>query len=145
MTVSSHPMAHTFSTSDLESYLDEALPPAEMARIEKAARGDPDLVRQLSAINARRDAGVYSLGEIWRRRRLSCLSREQLGSYLSGELEKEYARYATFHLEVVGCRYCQANLADLQTQRAGGEESAHGRRRKFFQSSAGYLRGKRKM
>ena len=112
-----------------------------MARIEKAARGDPDLVRQLASIHARRDAGVYSLGEIWRQRRLSCPSREQLGSYLSGTLEKEHARYVAFHVEVVGCRYCQANLADLQSQQAGAEETAHGRRRKYFQSSCRLLAG----
>jgi hypothetical protein len=136
-------MAHTFPMSDLEAYLDEALPPAEMARIEKAVRGDPALVRQLASIHARRDAGVHSLGEIWRQRRLSCPTREQLGSYLLGMLDKEHARYVTFHVEVVGCRYCQANLADLRSQ-AAGEATAHTRRRKFFQSSAGYLRGKKK-
>jgi hypothetical protein len=136
-------MAHTFPASDLEAYLDEALPPAEMARIEKAARGDPALVRQLASIHARRDAGVHSLGEIWRQHRLSCLSREQLGEYLAGTLEKDHARYVTFHVEVVGCRYCQANLADLRSQRAE-EPTAQTRRRKFFQSSAGYLRGKKK-
>ena len=132
-----------FSPSDLEAYLDEALPPEEMARIEKAAREDRGLVRQLASIHARRGAGVYSLGEIWRQRRLSCPSREQLGSYLLGALEKEHARYVAFHLEVIGCRYCQANLADLQSQHAGVEATAHGRRQKYFRLTAGYLRGKK--
>jgi hypothetical protein len=134
-------MAHTFPVSDLEAYLDEALPAAEMAGIEKAARGDPALVRQLAAIHARRDAGIHSLGEIWRQHRLSCPTREQLGEYLAGTLEKGHARYVTIHIEAVGCRCCQANLADLQVQ-AASEATAHARRRKFFQSSAGYLRGK---
>ena len=44
-------------------------------------------------INARRDAGVHSLGEIWRRHRLSCATREQLGSYVLGVLLKEAADY----------------------------------------------------
>mgnify|MGYP003504032992 CR=1 FL=1 len=48
---------------DLTAYLDEALPAAEMARIEDLLRRDPQLRTELAAINGRRDAGVHSLGE----------------------------------------------------------------------------------
>ena len=65
--------------SDLQAYLDEALAPDEMAAIEVELRKKPELLQQLAAINARRDAGVHSVGEIWRRQRLSCPAREQLG------------------------------------------------------------------
>jgi len=126
--------------SDLEAYLDEALPPEEMVRLEKAVREDRALARQLAAIHARRDAGVHSLGEIWRSHRLSCPTREQLGHYATGALTGAYADYIVFHLRVVGCRYCQANLADLQSRRGDSEETAQDRRRKFFRSSAGYLK-----
>jgi hypothetical protein len=126
--------------SDLEAYLDEALVPEEMARIERALRKDPELVRQLAAINARRDVGVHSLGEIWRRHRITCPSRQQLGSYLLGALPKPHEDYVVFHLEVVGCRYCRANLTDLQKQQAEAREITETRRRRYFQSSAGYLR-----
>jgi anti-sigma factor RsiW len=125
--------------SDLEAYLDEALPPEEMARMEKAVRDDPALVRQLAAIQSRRDAGVHSLGEIWRRHRLSCPSRERLGNLLLGTLSDDEADYVRFHLSVVGCRYCQANLADLQNQQSEAANAAESRRRKYFQSSAGLL------
>lgn len=124
--------------NDLEAYLDEALPPAEMAVIELALRQDKALLGRLSAINARRDTGQHSLGEVWRRVRLTCLTREQLGGMLLGVLDDGLANYAKFHLETVGCRYCQANLADLQEQQSGAEASTK-RRRKYFQSSAGYL------
>ena len=43
---------------ELEAYLDEALPVEEMARIEDTLRRNPELLDDLSAINARRDAGV---------------------------------------------------------------------------------------
>jgi hypothetical protein len=129
-----------FLPSDLESYLDEALPPEDMARIEKAIRADDGLARQLSSIHSRRSAGVHSLGEIWRARRISCPTREQLGSYLLGALEEGYALYIAFHIEVVGCRYCQANLEDLRSQQADAESIVQIRRRKYFQSSAGYLK-----
>jgi len=133
-------LAEPLRQSDLEAYLDEALAPEEMARIEKALRKDPERVRQLAAINARRDAGVHSLGEIWRRHRITCPPRQQLGSYLLGVLPKEEEEYIAFHLEVVGCRYCQANLTDLKKQQAEAREIADTRRRRYFQSSAGYLR-----
>ncbi len=137
-------MPRSFSPAELEAYLDEALPPEQMARIEHALRSDANLVRQLAVINGRRDAGVHSLGEIWRRHRLSCSTREQLGSYVLGVLPKEAADYVTFHLEVIGCRVCRANLVDLQKQQAEAGDLVQTRRRKYFQSSAGYLRpGKR--
>src|SRR2546427_4791486 len=102
--------------SDLQAYLDEALPPAEMAAIEAELRKRPELLTQLSAINARRDAGVHSVGEIWRRQRLSCPTRQQLGSFLLGALDGGQAEYLDFHIKTIGCRYCQANLEDLRRQ-----------------------------
>jgi anti-sigma factor RsiW len=129
-----------YRQADLEAYLDEALPAEEMSRIEQALRSDRELVRHLAHIHARRNAGVHSLGEVWRRHRLSCPSRQQLGSLLLGALDEAAARYIRFHLDVAGCRYCQANLADLQEQQAEAHEAVQTRRRKYFQSSAGYLR-----
>jgi len=126
--------------SDLEGYLDEALAPEEMARVELALRRDRELLGQVRAIHARRNSGVHTLGEIWRQGRLSCPDREQLGSYLLGVLPDELADYVAFHVEQIGCRFCRANLADLESQQAEAAEAAEGRRRKYFQSSAGYLR-----
>ncbi len=132
-------MAKRFSQSDLEGYLDEALPPEEMAQMEQAMRDDPAINDQLAQINSRRDAGVHSLAEIWRRHRLSCPPREELGNYLLGVLPQETTHYLKFHLEVLSCRYCQANLADLENQQAESSTQAEARKRKYFQSSAGYL------
>jgi len=133
-------MTRPIETSELELYLDEALPAEEMARIEQALRTDRRLAEQLAAVNARRDSGVHSLGEIWRRHRLSCPTRQQLGSFLLGAIAREWHHYVVFHVETVGCRYCQANLADLKRQQAESSEVVQTRRRKYFQSSAGYLR-----
>ncbi len=134
------PMPHTIRQSDLEAYLDEALPADQMARIELALRKDEGLLARLKAINSRRDAGVHNLGEIWRRHRLSCPSRQQLGNYLLGTLPEDEEDYLVFHLETVGCRYCRANVTDLQKQQAEAHANVQDRRRKFFQSSAGYLK-----
>jgi hypothetical protein len=133
-------MSATFRQSDLEAYLEEALPAEEMATVERALREDRALMRQLTAIHSRRNAGVHSLGEIWRRHRLSCPTREQLGGLLLQTLPEETADYVSFHLDVVGCRYCQANFGDLKAQLDEDKQVVQTRRRKYFQSSAGYLR-----
>lgn len=133
-------MARRITTADLESYLDEVLSSEEMSRIEAALRAQPELLVQLSTINGRRDAGVHSVGEIWRRHRLSCPTREQLGSYLLGALDTDHADYIAFHLEKVGCRLCVANLDDLRRQQEETDEAVQVRRTRYFQSTAGHLR-----
>jgi len=129
-----------YSDTDLSAYLDEALPPEQMASIESALRGNSALVARLSSISQRRDAGQHTLGDIWRRHRLSCPSREELGSYLLGAISDEADDYVKFHIESVGCRVCQANLEDLRAQQAETDRTSDTRRRKYFQSSAGYLK-----
>jgi hypothetical protein len=136
-------MAARFTNSELEAFLDESLPVERMTAIEEALRGSEELQKRLSAINGRRDAGVHSLGEIWRRHRLSCPSREQLGSYLLGVLPRDAKEYVSFHLEAIECRYCVASLGDLKAKQSAAEaDIADRRRKKYFQSSAGYLRKK---
>jgi hypothetical protein len=133
-------MSQSFTAAELEAYLDEALPPVTMAEIEDALRGDERLMRRLAAVIDCRDAGVHSLGGIWRRHRLSCPTREQLGSFLLGILPKDAAAYVDFHLEVVGCRCCRANLDNLRQVQAESSGEVQARRRRYFQSSAGHLR-----
>ncbi len=133
-----------YSQADLVAYLDEALPAETMAGIENALRQDPQLVQQLTGIISRRDSGIHSLGEIWRRYRLSCPSREQLGSHLLGILPEEESGYINFHIDFAGCRFCQANLDDLKLQQAAAADRAAAdrtsqRRKKYYQSSAGHL------
>jgi hypothetical protein len=135
-------MQTRFTPQELEGYLDESLPAPLMAAIEAALRDDPALLAEMTHINHRRDAGVHTLGEIWRRHRISCPTREEWGSYLLGVLSPEHEGYLRFHLDTVGCRPCLANLADLQSQAAGHASAATTRRTRYFQSSAGLLRRK---
>ena len=133
-------MSKSFTEAELVSYLEEALLPDEMAALESELRSNAELARRLAAINARRDAGVHTLGEIWRRHRVSCPTREQLGSFLLDALPEDLASYIKFHIEQVGCRFCSANLADMRRQQEEAAETVVHRRSKYFQSSAGYLR-----
>ena len=134
------PMQHPFTDLELEAYLEEALPPSEMAQVEAALRNDPSLLERLATINGGRDMALHSVGDVWKRHRISCASREVLGSYLLQTLPEEHAAYIRFHIETVGCRLCGANLEDLQRQQRETAEAMDHRRRRYFQSSAGYLR-----
>lgn len=129
----------TLTDDELLAYLDEGLPVERMAVVEKALRESDVLRRRAAGLARRRDQGAHTVGEIWRRWRLSCPTRKQLGSYLLGVLDPELARYFDFHIRTIGCRYCAANLRDLEASAQTSPETEH-RRRKFFQSSAGFLR-----
>lgn len=133
-------MAAEITDLELEAYLDESLPATRTNEIEAMLSAETELAQRVSVLNARRDAGVHSLGEVWRRRRLTCPSRQEWGSYLLGVLPEATAEYFRFHVETAGCRVCLANLEDLQVQQSEAAEQTNRRRHKYFQSSAGYLR-----
>ncbi len=129
-----------FTDQQLQAFLDESLPTDLMASIERDLRSQDDLRQRLVQIAGRREAGVHSLGEIWRRNRLSCPTREQLGSYLLGAMDTDFQAYIKFHLHEVGCRICQANLQDLENFRSDQLQASQSRRRKYFQTSVGHLK-----
>ncbi len=138
-------MSEIFDTPELEAYVDEALPAERMGQVEEALRESGALREQLQAIHGRRDAGVHSLGGIWRRHRMSCPSRSDLGSYLLGVLADAEADYIRFHVEISCCRLCAASVQDLTAEQAAHDQQHEeqqqvaGRRQKYFQSSIGHL------
>ncbi|MHC2069324.1 hypothetical protein ACYFX5_17765 [Bremerella sp. T1] len=137
---------HTVTFADLEAYLNEELAVEQATLVEEQIREQPELKERLLEILSRRDAGVHSLGEIWRRHRITCPTRPQLQQYLLGVMPStEEQSYITFHLEQIGCRLCAANLADLikaseESDESADQEQNSTRRRKYFQSSVGRIR-----
>ena len=133
-------MSHEFTQADLEAYLDEALPPEEMGQIEDHLRNNPEMGERLIAIHGRRDAGVHTLGEIWRRHRLTCPSREQLTLYLDDKVGKEQGEYITFHLEEIHCRLCVASYEDIRISREDDTDESMSRHQRILDRSSHYLR-----
>jgi hypothetical protein len=121
----------------LRGYLAETLPAEAMARVEKALRDSAELRALLEDVRQDRgDVGLHSLGAIWGRGRLSCPSRQTWGSYLLEALDPALADYLTFHLDVVGCPFCRANLDDLEGRTAArGTPASKTRQSRIFQSS----------
>ncbi len=124
---------------EILAWLDEQLPVDRMATFETELRHDDSLRTRVSRVIREHDQGGTSVGEIWRRARLTCPGRSELGSFLLGALPADAADYIDFHLRTIGCRVCQANLHDLEEQ-SRQSDSVPDRRRRFFQSSAGLLR-----
>ena len=123
----------------LAGYLEDVLNDAETAMIEQELRQSDPLRRLLRTLMHESDRGEHSIGAIWRRHRLSCPTREQLGTYLLGALDGEMQDYLDFHLKTIACAYCSANLIDLQQRHEDPVPKAQQRRRRFFESSAGLL------
>lgn len=132
-------MAQAFTDQQLQAYLDELLPADLMASVEIELRSSEPLRERLISLVGMREAGVHGLGEIWRRNRLTCPSRQQLGSFLLGAMDENLQKYIQFHLDTVGCRVCGANLDDLKSQQNDQKADTQSRRRRYYQSSAGYL------
>jgi hypothetical protein len=135
------------SDAALSAYLEEALPADQLSEIERRLRSDSQLQKRLAVIAGREDAGLHSVGVIWRRNRLSCPSRDELGQFLLGVLDSGAADYVRFHLDQIGCRYCAANFDDLRSSvsvnadpSGTGSDGDDARRRRYFQTSAGHLK-----
>ncbi len=128
-----------FSSHELEAYLDEALDAERMAHIERALRRDPQLLEALREILARRDAGVHSLSEIWRRHQIGVPREDEMGSYLlKGPVDEKMA-YIQFRLETLKCRYTGALHDALKRKHESEDAAAAVRRQRYFQSSVGHL------
>ncbi len=79
----------------------------------------------------------YILTEIWESLRLSCPKRSTIGAYLLGTLEKPWHDYVDFHLNKLGCKFCQANLDDLKDKNQQAGESKF--RKRIMESTIGFL------
>ncbi|QDT08651.1 hypothetical protein [Planctomycetes bacterium K23_9] len=127
-----------FTDAELAAFLDEALSAVRCSELEQQLRDDDQLRKRLIEVRGRETAGLHTIGGMWRRARVSCPDRSELGQFVLGTLPDEHADYIRFHLYEIGCRFCQANLDDLKAASEQPEQSST-RRQRYFQTSAGYL------
>lgn len=127
---------------ELLAYADELLVPEVAAQVENQLRTQPALREHLHQLLAARDQGNLSIGDLWRHHRLSCPTRTQLGLHFVNALHGDLANYITFHINEVGCVYCQAELDEMQESLhdANQSHSEQQRRDFLFASSAGLLK-----
>lgn len=128
---------HAFTNQELCAYLAEELAVSRSRELEEVLRTDAGVREQLRRLLDESDCPSLTLRNVWLRGRMSCPSRATLVEYAAENLGDGLHQYLNFHLHVVGCRFCAANLADLQEQ---GGADATDRNRKFFETSVGRLR-----
>lgn len=133
-------MSSPFTDAELEAYLDESLDSTRATEIEEAIKSDSDLLQRLSVINSRRDAGVHTLGEIWRRNQIGVPSAEDMGNYLLDVLDEEQTAYIKFRMEQLKCPFTVALYDDLLAKQTESAELSASRREKFYKTSAGFLK-----
>lgn len=78
------------------------------------------------------------LTELWEEQRPSCPKRSTLGAFLLGTLDGGWRDYVDFHVNRLGCRFCVANLADLDPPPDPARRAALADR--IMQSTVGFLR-----
>ena len=133
-------MTSSFTDAELEAYLDESIDSTRATVVEEAIKNDSELLRRLSVINTRRDAGVHTLGEIWRRNQIGVPTAEVMGNYLLDVLDEEQTAYIKFRMEQLKCPFTIALYDDLLAKQTESAELSASRREKFFKTSAGFLK-----
>ncbi|HNS22750.1 MAG TPA: sigma-70 family RNA polymerase sigma factor [Sedimentisphaerales bacterium] len=98
---------------------------------ERGARGEGILPSEENAIPD------SLLTDLWEYYRFSCPKRNTIGAYMLGTLEPDWHKYVEFHLNVLGCRFCRANLDDLQSQSQETQQEAFQAR--IMESTIGFL------
>jgi RNA polymerase sigma factor (sigma-70 family) len=78
------------------------------------------------------------LTDVWKLQRFSCPKRSTIGAYLLGTLDKNWRQYVDFHVNTIGCRFCMANLHDLQEQNA--QKQSRRLQTRIMESTAGFLK-----
>lgn len=81
------------------------------------------------------DGADVTVAKVWRERRLTCLKRSTLGAFVLGVLDEPWLGYTQFHLDVVACPLCLANLQDLESEESAASRAGES----IFTSSVGFL------
>lgn len=82
-------------------------------------------------------AGLLLPG-VWEEQRPSCPKRTTLGRYSLDLLPSDWQEFVHFHVHVLGCTFCAANLEELTSTDASAGSAAV--RERLFTSTVGFLR-----
>ncbi len=126
------------------------LPNKEVARVMKLDEKAVALIKHRNLKQVRENVTRQKLSEepsaqqfenlltdLWEYHRFSCPKRNTIGAYMLGTLEPDWHQYVDFHLNTLGCRFCRANLDDLQSQSQETRQEAFQAR--IMESTVGFL------
>ncbi len=79
-----------------------------------------------------------SLQQVWENQRPSCPKRTTLGKYSLQFLPDDWTDFVHFHVNLLGCSYCRANLVELEDESAAAGSDCFNEQ--LFQSTIGFLK-----
>ncbi|MCS7033087.1 MAG: sigma-70 family RNA polymerase sigma factor [Phycisphaerae bacterium] len=82
-------------------------------------------------------ATASMITEVWESQRPTCPKRSTIGRLMLGTLDGGWKKYVDFHVNTLGCRFCRANLEDLQKQTEEAPQALHDR---VMHSTIGFFR-----
>ncbi len=107
-------------------------------RFIQRLRADMTDAEDLALLGGEGDAPRDNLlTRVWEAARPSCPKRSTIGKYLLGTLDEDWQEYVRFHVETLGCRFCQANRDDLAAEREADDNEIF--RQRVFQSTVGFF------
>jgi len=78
------------------------------------------------------------LTQVWEEQRYTCPKRSTIGRFLLGTLDEEpWREYVDFHVNKLGCKFCHANVEDLQKASEAEQKKVQ---QKIFESTIGFFR-----
>lgn len=78
------------------------------------------------------------LTSVWEDHRPSCPKRTTLGKFTLGLLPADWHDFVSFHVNVLACRFCAANLEELQSPQQSPDNNSLNHR--LFHSTVGFLK-----
>ncbi len=78
-----------------------------------------------------------SLHQVWENLRPSCPKRTTLGKFSLQLLPNDWTDFVHFHVELIGCSYCRANLFEMEAE--SEESTSEDFSQQLFQSTIGFL------
>jgi hypothetical protein len=109
---------------------------AALEKLGRLARRHPRFDPTLSLFHEDEDVSDL-IRATWGDNLLSCLKRNTVGAYALAALDTDWSNYVAFHVEIVGCEVCLANLDDLKREKGTATETM---KERFFASSIGFLK-----
>jgi RNA polymerase sigma factor (sigma-70 family) len=106
--------------------------------LERLARSVQRTASSLSTGPAENLIASDILTSVWETMRPSCPKRTTLGKYTLGILPSDWEDFVRFHVQTLGCTFCNANLVDLNVTKESTASSLQEFR--FLHSTIGFLK-----
>ena len=126
------------------------LPNTETARVLEVDAGKVGLIKHRCIKQIQNQLNIAALGDlseadfegllaqVWQQYRPSCPKRSTLGGYLLKTLDADWLDYIDFHLNRLGCHFCQANFEDLEVQNE--QKGSDMLQQRIMESTVGFLK-----